>query len=120
MGLWLVGSWVTQQQVRKLLYQSLRDFAIFITATQIVTSYRFTNGHGSPTWTNFGCIGNESALVDCSYNTGVCGAYNTITAMFAIVGLKCEGDVAGMFLMDGPLQHSLSFPLLQVIVLMVI
>ena len=31
--------------------------------------------------------------------------------MFAIVGLKCEGDVAGMFLMDGPLQHSLSFPL---------
>lgn len=67
--------------------------SLLILATQVITSYRFSNGHGSPTWTQFQCIGNESRLEDCYYNTGVCQGYNTYTANFAIVGLKCEGDV---------------------------
>ena len=67
--------------------------SLLLSATQVITSYRFSNGHGSPTWTQFQCVGNESRLEDCYYNTGVCQGYNTYTANFAIVGLKCEGDV---------------------------
>lgn len=65
-------------------------------ATQVITSYRFNNGHGSPKWTNFGCFGNESSLTNCPYDIGVCEAYNTITATFSIVGLKCEGELTGI------------------------
>lgn len=67
-------------------------YKLFPVATQ-VTSYRFNNGHGSPTWTKFQCYGNESALSDCPYTNSICEAYNTATANFAIVGLKCEGEI---------------------------
>jgi deleted-in-malignant-brain-tumors protein 1 len=76
-------------------YVACRQLGFPATATQVITSYRFNNGHGSPTWTNFDCFGNESTLAACNHEVSVCQAYNTITATFAIVGLKCEGDVVG-------------------------